>query len=599
MKIVLIALFVLFYSDSAITADVLPTEVRSPLQLTWLDNKTVAVCDATFEHVYILDAASGKILHTTKLKGQPRGITAVAESGLFYVTETGAGSVAEIGSDGVVKRRFNISPRPAGLAMAIKSKRLIVSDDGFDLVAVVNISDGKILGKVAVQGHPYSVVVTPDEKMAVTVSRLPVGDARREDHAAVLTMIDLEKMEVKGVVVKLLPGTGNVTGLAVSPDGKWLYITHTLGRYTLPTTQLDHGWVNSNALTIFDLSQCKSYATLLLDSPMQGVANPWGITLSSDARTAWITLSGVHELAQLNLGVIHEWLAKLTPKDRDAVCDNLTTLSKPDRLKRIPMQGIGPRGIAVSPDNSTLAVALYFSAQVSLIDTQTSVVRTCSLGSQTEESLVRKGERIFYDGKLSHQNWLSCATCHPDTRADGFNWDLPNDGIGNPKNTKTMVWADRTPPTTWLGIRDGMPHSVKSGFKFILFREPQPGEAEAVIAYLKSLEPESSPYLVNGKLSEKAVQGEKVFKTSSCVDCHSPPLFTDMKLHDVGTGHILDRDATKFDTPALMELWRTAPYLHDGSAITVEDAVSQHQKDTLSKLSKDEIAALIEYLMSL
>ena len=40
---------------------------------------------------------------------------------------------------------------------------------------------------------------------------------------------------------------------AVSPDGKWAYAVHTVGRTTLPATQLDRGWVNTNALSIIDL----------------------------------------------------------------------------------------------------------------------------------------------------------------------------------------------------------------------------------------------------------------------------------------------------------------------------------------------------------
>ena len=60
-----------------------------------------------------------------------------------------------------------------------------------------------------------------------------------------------------------------------------------------------------------------------------------------------------------------------------------------------------------------------------------------SLGTVREPSLERKGEMLFNDAQLCFQGWQSCASCHPaDARADGLNWDLLNDGIGNPKNVK-------------------------------------------------------------------------------------------------------------------------------------------------------------------
>ena len=72
--------------------------------------------------------------------------------------------------------------------------------------------------------------------------------------------------------------------------------------------------------------------------------------------------------------------------------------------------------------------------------------------------------------------------------------------------------------------------------------------------------------------------------------------------YDVGTRGELDRSGT-FDTPTLVELWRTAPYLHDGSAATLREVLTdRNQGDlhgTTSHLTDDEIEALIAYLMSL
>jgi len=119
-----------------------------------------------------------------------------------------------------------------------------------------------------------------------------------------------------------------------------------------------------------------------------------------------------------------------------------------------------------------------------------------------------------------------------------------------------------------------------------------------------------SPYLVNGKLSERAKRGEKLFVKAKCADCHTPslktpegaPLWTDLKLYDVGTGDATEK-GRKFDTPTLAECWRTAPYLYDGRALTMEEVLTicnpNDKHGETSKLSKEEIKDLAEYVLSL
>ena len=51
----------------------------------------------------------------------------------------------------------------------------------------------------------------------------------------------------------------------ISPDGKYVYATHILARYQMPTTQLERGWMNTNALSIIDVEARKLLNTVLLD----------------------------------------------------------------------------------------------------------------------------------------------------------------------------------------------------------------------------------------------------------------------------------------------------------------------------------------------
>ena len=88
-----------------------------------------------------------------------------------------------------------------------------------------------------------------------------------------------------------------------------------------------------------------------------------------------------------------------------------------------------------------------------------------------------------------------------------------------------------------------------------------------------------------------------------CATCHKPGLYTDLKSHDVGTLSSSDKPGDLFDTPTMIEIWRTGPYLHDGSAATVREVLSEHNKSDrhgkTSHLTPQQLDELAAYLLSL
>jgi cytochrome c peroxidase len=213
----------------------------------------------------------------------------------------------------------------------------------------------------------------------------------------------------------------------------------------------------------------------------------------------------------------------------------------------------------------------------------------------------RKGELLFHDASECFQNWLSCATCHPDGRMDSLNWDLLDDGLGNPKNGKSLVMAHATGPSLWLGLHDDLDTAVHERFRHQLFCAADRERRDWVAAYLESLEPVPSPLLVDGRLSERAKRGKTLFESPrvGCATCHPAPLYTDRKLHDVGTKGRYDRHE-QFDTPTLVECWRSYPYLHDGRYLTVKELLSKgNHGDANDKLSGEELDAVTAFVLSL
>jgi CxxC motif-containing protein (DUF1111 family) len=119
--------------------------------------------------------------------------------------------------------------------------------------------------------------------------------------------------------------------------------------------------------------------------------------------------------------------------------------------------------------------------------------------------------------------------------------------------------------------------------------------------------------------------GESTFAAIGCTACHVPslptgpssnpqfnrrqvPLFSDLLLHDIGTGDGVRQAAAEpgeFRTPALWGLRFRRPLLHDGSAATVEDAIRRHageaerSRERFDRLGPNDVAALVRFLRSL
>lgn len=159
-----------------------------------------------------------------------------------------------------------------------------------------------------------------------------------------------------------------------------------------------------------------------------------------------------------------------------------------------------------------------------------------------------------------------------------------------------MLYSHVTPPSMISGIRVSAELAVRKGYAFIQFVEMPEEYAACVDAYLKSLRPVESPYLIDGQLSEKARKGQKVFEKLNCNSCHSGPYFTDLKMYRIGEKVEFEKG---WDTPTLIEVWRTAPYLFDGKAATLREVFDTYKHGIDKKVSKKEIDELTEYVNSL
>jgi YVTN family beta-propeller protein len=601
--------------------------------------RTLFITAYSAKKLAFVEPATGKVLTTLDLPHPPNGLALSPDGQKLAVTmDDPEGAVAVIG---VAKRTLSTTWHathfPTAPVFSKDGKLLYVANRFENTVSVLDTTTGAQTQKWKATREPIAAALSLDDKTLFVVNHLPSQPSTAAEVNAVVTALDTATGQA--TTIDLPNGSTGALGITLSPDGKFAYVTHTLARYQLPTTQLDRGWMNTAAVSVIDTAAKKWVNTVLLDDIDLGTANPWPIACTADGKTIVVGIAGTHELLLVDRNELHTRLSQFGAKANptDSKSQPPTAQSPPKKndekkstqeyavpktaynayatdpvndlsflvgaRQRVKLSGNGIRSLAIV--NATVYAAGYFSDTLESIDLTKPLAASTvfPLAPARPVSQIRQGERAFHDATLCFQQWQSCMSCHPgNARVDGLNWDLLNDGIGNPKNVRSLLLSPSTPPVMSLGVRADAATAVRSGFRYILFSQASEEDANAVHSYLESLQPVPSPYLVKGQLSESALRGKALFENVGCVKCHSSPLFTTLEAYDVGTISGSDSDR-KVDVPTLIELWRTAPYLHDGRAATVMDVLTGNGHEGISpkteKMSAEKLRDLEAYLLSL
>ncbi len=620
---------------SITTGAVQQAHFLSPQALVWSAHKNVLyVALGSAKQVAIFDIDSAKIVGAIDVPAEPTGlaltddesrlyVTCAAPQGRLYVIDTAAEAT---------DKQIPVGNSPRSPVLSPDGNTLYVCNHFSNDISVISLKDNKQLTRINVLREPYAADVTPDGKWLYVGHHLPDGPANAELVACKVLVINTKTMDVD-IAIALPNGSTGLRDVTVSPDGRYIYVTHILARYTVPTSQLEKGWMNTNVLSIIDVRKRQLIVTVLLDDVDNGAANPWAIACTGDGKYICVTHAGTDELSIIDAPALLNKISSI--ENPGSSIENELSFLYGIR-ERIKLLGKGPRALAIVGSN--VYIAEYFTDSITVVDLNEKFVpRQLSLvplppqgqacpresGDDSIEDgrwtpvlsevegmdVRRRGEMLFNDASLCFQQWQSCASCHPDGRADALNWDLLNDGIGNPKNTKSLLFSHETSPAMITGVRDRAETAVRAGIKHIQFIMRPEQDAVAIDEYLMSLKPIPSPFLVNGKLNKSARRGRKIFERvpagrgpkAGCASCHSGPLHTDMQKYDVGTGLDLDKGRL-FDTPTLVEAWRTAPYLFNGRATTIKEVLTTHNHDdkhgVTSNLTENEINDLAEFVLS-
>ena len=307
--------------------------------------------------------------------------------------------------------------------------------------------------------------------------------------------------------------------------------------------------------------------------------------------------------------------------------------------------GLAPQGMAIDGRTNRLFVKNFMSRDITVFDAKEMIesgtpsldhVKTIrTVANETLNASVLKGKQIFYnaaDLRMGTDGYISCASCHIDGTQDGRNWDFTDRGEGV-RNTISLIGRAGTGHgrVHWSANFDEIQdfendirfHFKGRGFMIdsdfnqgttgLSLGNPKAGKSvdlDALNTYIESLNTfDPSPYRKpNGDLTNEAVSGKAIFENLQCASCHSGNDFTDSnsgKMHDVGTivsnsGSRLGKKVLGIDTPTLKDVWATAPYLHNGSARSLEEVFTTYNSNdahaATSNLSQTDFDQLMAYI---
>jgi YVTN family beta-propeller protein len=599
-----------------VTDSVSDAKYLSPIEIavTSDGSRLFVVCE-TSGAVAVVDVKSGTVIRRIPVGNTPKGISLSADGKHAYVANSWSDTVSEIDTASLeTVREFRAGMEPNSVATDARGGFIYAANRISSDVSVIDVKTGEEVRRLSAGRGASYLATSPGNRLIYCTHIYPRLDRLRRPPESEMTVIDPERQIV--VEREPMPDVAGVFHAAISSDGRLGIACQLRPKNLIPLAHVAHGWAFGNSLTVFGEDVGES-VQVLIDELDRYFAVPFGVAIAPDKSAAYITASGSNTVTVVNIARLLKFVRSKSPAERRELGNDLSAAAEFVDV-RIPV-GRNPKGIAVSPDGSRIYVANRLDDDVSVIDTRTRRELTrIDLGGPKILTQVRRGERIFYSAKYAFQEQFGCANCHIEATFDGLAWDLEPDGFGKDiVDNRLLEEVSGTEPFKWNGGNPDLETECGPRTEKFFYRSQSysPKELADLVAFIKAMPARPNRYrLPKGELTPAQEWGKAIFERTKrnngteipgelqCPICHSGSHYTNQQMVDVGSGKPADRSPL-VDVPQLTNVVLTAPYLHDGSAPTLEEIWTVfNPNDThgvTNDLNKDELNDLIEYLKTL
>jgi YVTN family beta-propeller protein len=594
----------------------------SPLAVS-PDGARLYVVHPDADSVTILDAAKRTIVQEILLGGahpavdpatqrydpavEPRALALDSAGAGLYVTGQRSGLLYAVdAASAKVRGSVAVCSEPIGVLVSADDKQVFVACSQDDEVVAVDAASLAIDATVSTPRKPWALAFAPDGATLLATHLLGPGvTALATDPLALQQTWSVPDGEPE---VDPTEPHGQVRGIydaIARPGTDETWVAHLMLGTDTPQPTLVFNMTVFPALSILDGSGTQvARLSVAANTAAPGdggafgdvVSGPRALAFSDDGKYAFVV---------------------------DADSEDLLVVDATQRIEAQivrPLPGHLPEGVVwhqgeiyVQERNSEDVAAFKVEEIATGISITPDGPPFASLAVDPMPADLRLGQKLFYsansdDVPTTQDHWVACASCHLEGRSDAVTWlfaqgprDTPTNAGGTLDTGFLFRTADRTQVQDYWKTID-----VEQGGAFNIHNAAQVPLLDALADFVNYAIPTPVAPHTDATL---VAQGAAMFQQLGCPSCHSGTALTDsgmgnpaldlsgplvstvtpggVLVHDVGTcvtggpwpdvvhGDIDGdpRTACAFDTPALRGLWDSAPYLHDGSAATLNDVV--------------------------
>jgi DNA-binding beta-propeller fold protein YncE/mono/diheme cytochrome c family protein len=296
--------------------------------------------------------------------------------------------------------------------------------------------------------------------------------------------------------------------------------------------------------------------------------------------------------------------------------------SGPASVTQVVPVGNGPTGIAVSHDGLKAWVFNAFDHSISQLEAvkdqsgASTVINkaTIHVADDVLPADVVAGRKLFFSATDSRMNdpamGIACGTCHLEGREDGHVWNF----VDGPRQTPSLAgrMLSKTAPYHWNGEFNDLMSFMSLTVQHRMGGTGVTEQMEQQIAAFLDAQPAPDNAAKDRTPADVMARGKAAFDKANCAQCHVGETLTNQTFADVGTlvlanAPVLDDVSLlpkgALNTPSLLGVGRTGPYLHDGSAISLKARIVNGKADNkhgnTAQLSDAEVDDLVSYLKTL